>query len=209
MIGIYKITSPSGKIYIGQSINIEKRFKQYKCLYNSRNQIALHNSFLKHGILNHFFEIIEICEINELNERERYWQDFYNVLKSGLNSKITALENKSGKLSEETIKKMSKSLKGKKAWNKGMKGQGKGRVFSEVTRRKLSISNTGRFYSNETREKLRRNNPSNKIVLDLNTGVYYYSITDLANVLGINASTLYDKLTERKNYKNKTNYIIV
>jgi len=30
MIGIYKITSPSNKVYIGQSINIEKRFKSYK-----------------------------------------------------------------------------------------------------------------------------------------------------------------------------------
>ena len=28
MIGIYKITSPSGRIYIGQSTNIEKRKKQ-------------------------------------------------------------------------------------------------------------------------------------------------------------------------------------
>jgi len=31
-IGIYKITSPSNKIYIGQSINIERRIKQYKLL---------------------------------------------------------------------------------------------------------------------------------------------------------------------------------
>ena len=28
--GIYKITSPSGRIYIGQSIDCPKRFKQYK-----------------------------------------------------------------------------------------------------------------------------------------------------------------------------------
>ena len=29
MIGIYKITSPSGKVYIGQSIDIERRWKKY------------------------------------------------------------------------------------------------------------------------------------------------------------------------------------
>lgn len=29
MIGIYKITSPSGKVYIGQSVNIKERFKSH------------------------------------------------------------------------------------------------------------------------------------------------------------------------------------
>ena len=38
-IGIYKITSPSNKIYIGQSINIERRFKEYKTLKNCKFQI--------------------------------------------------------------------------------------------------------------------------------------------------------------------------
>jgi hypothetical protein len=32
IVGIYKITSPSGKVYIGQSINIERRIKEYKNL---------------------------------------------------------------------------------------------------------------------------------------------------------------------------------
>ena len=38
MIGIYKITNPKGKIYIGQSINIENRFKVYK-RYNCKGQV--------------------------------------------------------------------------------------------------------------------------------------------------------------------------
>ena len=32
MIGIYKIINPNNKVYIGQSTNIERRFKQYKSL---------------------------------------------------------------------------------------------------------------------------------------------------------------------------------
>jgi group I intron endonuclease len=61
MIGIYKITSPSGRIYIGQSINIKRRFKEY----NSRlgkGQLLLNRSFLKYGVENHIFEIICFCE---------------------------------------------------------------------------------------------------------------------------------------------------
>ena len=48
MIGIYKITSPSNKIYIGQSIDIEKRFYYYRKLYCLK-QVKLYRSFIKIG----------------------------------------------------------------------------------------------------------------------------------------------------------------
>ena len=48
MIGIYKITSPSGKIYIGQSKDIEKRFKAYKNL-KCKGQPYIYRSLLKYG----------------------------------------------------------------------------------------------------------------------------------------------------------------
>ena len=46
MIGIYKITNPTNKIYIGQSIDIKKRFNQYKNL-QCKGQKALYSSLLK------------------------------------------------------------------------------------------------------------------------------------------------------------------
>lgn len=61
MTGIYKITSQSKKIYIGQSVDIEKRFKRYKNLH-CKKQIRLYNSFLKYGVDKHKFEIL--CECN-------------------------------------------------------------------------------------------------------------------------------------------------
>ena len=51
---IYKITSPSGKVYIGQSRNLIKRLRDYKCRDNSK-QIRLNESFRKHGVENHKF----------------------------------------------------------------------------------------------------------------------------------------------------------
>jgi len=107
MIGIYKITSPSNRVYIGQSINIEKRFKEYSILRNCKLQIKLYRSFLKHGVNNHKFEILEECLIEELNDKERYYQDTYLVLKSGLNCYLTKSKSKTGKASEETKLKMS------------------------------------------------------------------------------------------------------
>lgn len=111
MIGIYKITNPKNKIYIGQSINIKKRFLSY--LYkNCRNQTKLYNSFNKYKVENHKFEIIEECNINSLNERERYYQDFYNSLHNGLNCRLTLSLDKCGLISKETKNKISKSKKG-------------------------------------------------------------------------------------------------
>lgn len=83
-IGIYKITSPSGLIYIGQSINIHKRFSAYKKL-DCNNQPKLKRSLLKYGYANHTFEIIEECSIELLNDRERFYQEKFNCLIDGLN----------------------------------------------------------------------------------------------------------------------------
>ena len=99
--GIYKIISPNNRVYICQSINIEKRFKDYKFL-KSKLQRLLHRSFLKYGVENHVFEIVEECLIEQLNERERYWQEHYDVLnvEKGLNLKYTETSDRSVILSE-------------------------------------------------------------------------------------------------------------
>ena len=211
MIGIYKVTSPKGKIYIGQSKNVEKRFRYYKSLH-CKNQIALYRSFVKHGFENHSFEVIEECDVDLLNERERYWQEYYNVLNKGLNCLLTSTTEKNKIYSKSTIDKMSKSLKGRiitEEWRNNLSKAGTGRVFTKETRQKLTIANTGRFYSEETKKKIANNNPTSRIIIDMNTGVFYYSIAELAIYLNVNPSTLFDRLTERKTYKNKSQYKLV
>lgn len=44
--GIYKITSPTNKIYVGQSIDIEKRWKKYRDWVN-HNQPKIFRSMKK------------------------------------------------------------------------------------------------------------------------------------------------------------------
>jgi group I intron endonuclease len=109
--GIYKITSPNNKVYIGQSINIEKRWNDYLKLRFCKGQPKLYYSFKKYGSKNHKFEIIEKCHFEELNIKERYWQDFYNVLKEGLNCVLTCTNELPMKTSMETRIKKSNSLK--------------------------------------------------------------------------------------------------
>lgn len=84
IIGIYKITSPSNKIYIGQSINIKKRFSAYNYydreyeyyIKNNKKSLIL-RSLQKYGTKLHKFEIIEECTEEELNEREIFYIEQY------------------------------------------------------------------------------------------------------------------------------------
>lgn len=84
--GIYKITSPTGRVYVGQSIDIKSRFQKYKCMW-CHGQKRLYNSLKKYGVCLHVFVIIEECNEEIMNERERHYQEIYDVLGSkGLNS---------------------------------------------------------------------------------------------------------------------------
>lgn len=111
MIGIYKITSPSGKIYIGQSINIDKRRIQYSKL-ECKNQPKILNSLKKYGPENHIFEILEECTLDQLNEREIYWKQYY-LNKLGWKKVLFCELHDSGggPKSEETKLNQSKGLK--------------------------------------------------------------------------------------------------
>lgn len=146
LIGIYKITSPSNRVYIGQSVDILHRFKTYKRMYSkNQHQTKLHRSFLKYGVINHSFEILEICQLEELNTKERYYQEFYDVLNGGLNCNLTKTNDKSGKVSKETILKMSKASKGNQHW--------KGKKHTEETKQKIRLSRIGSKYSDEVNKK--------------------------------------------------------
>lgn len=113
MVGIYKITNPKGRIYIGQSVNIEQRKQNYKNFKTNKNNIGpkIFNSLKKYGWEQHVFEIIEECILELLNEREIYWGNQYNSLIEGLNCKLG--ESK-GIFNEETKQKMSKAQLGNK-----------------------------------------------------------------------------------------------
>lgn len=151
MIGIYKITSPTGKVYIGQSKNITKRFNQYRLLH-CKGQKILYNSFLKHGFENHVFEIIEECLEFELNDKERYYQDLYSVLsKNGMNCKLTRSSDRSGKHSDETKLKMSFSGKGKTiSIESRIKQSISKKNMSQETKIKIGLFHKGRKRSKET-----------------------------------------------------------
>lgn len=165
MVGIYKIISPSNKIYIGQSTNIEDRWKKYQKYPGSiKNQTKLYNSLKKYGWEQHKFEIVEECEEIKLLERETYWKNFYKVLETP--SLCCRIDGKGGKNSKETNLKISKIHKGKKYSDESkqkISKAKKGIIFTEEHKRKISEAKKGKtFLSDESKNKISKAN-KNKI----------------------------------------------
>lgn len=108
--GIYKWTSPSSRIYVGQSKQLTQRKEWYNGTgINYASMPKLKRSFKKYGVENHIYEIIEYCPLDKLDEREIYWGLHYNTLEEGLNCK---LGEQNSIFSEETKSKMSKAKQG-------------------------------------------------------------------------------------------------
>lgn len=92
--GIYKITNMNNQMsYIGQSVDIAARWKEHcKLGLGIGSTSYLTNKFYKalhnEGIENFTFEILEECPRIELNDKERYWIEYFNTVQYGYNSKI-------------------------------------------------------------------------------------------------------------------------
>ena len=229
MIGIYKITSPTKKVYIGQSIDIQKRFDYYKKL-KCKQQPIIYNSLLKYSFEKHKFEILCECNVEELNDKERYYQDVFSATgKNGLNCKLTKSTDRSGEMSEdsrkkmseaklnmseETKRKLSEAKKGNKC-NLGIKHTEetkikmseakKGKILSEEHKRKIGESGKGKKHSEETRKKI--SEVKIKIILNTQTGIFYFGCKEAAESMNINHGTLRGKISG--NRKNTTPFIYV
>jgi len=144
--GIYMITC-EGNVYIGQALDIENRFrKDYRTL-RCECQRRLYNSFKKHGVENHIFEIIHKVDvgflskkelIDELNKLETYYVKIFNSF-SGDNNEFGLNLTRAGdsrELSNETKNRIGDGNRNKKR--------------TKETILKLSLSHLGKKQSPES-----------------------------------------------------------
>ena len=153
MIGIYKITNKlNGKVYIGQSIDIDTRWRQH---INAKDNFAIHNAIKKYGKENFKFEVLLECPAEMLNVWERDMIALYNCM-SPYGYNLT--EGGEGHhLSEETRLKMSNTRKGKHHSEETkikISNAQKGIPLSEETRLKMSEARKGKHHSEETKIKI-------------------------------------------------------
>lgn len=199
IIGIYKITSPSSKIYIGQSKDCLYRWKYHYSKLHCKRQRHLYNSLLKYGFNEHVFEIIEQCSLKELNDKEIYWIKNFNSTDKTIGLNIR--EGGNGKIfSKETRELMRQNALG----NTNMLGKThsietkqlisesrSGIKLSKETKKKISESRKGYKHTEETKNKLSKANKFTKIIKNMKTNVIHKSITQAAIDENICQSTIY------------------
>lgn len=114
MIGIYKWTNLiNNKVYIGQSINIEARKAEHIKLSKDLTYTTnIAKALRKYSIDNFTFEILEECNVNELDNKESYWINYYdslnkdkgyNMIEVGAIPNSTGSNNPMSKLTEEEV----------------------------------------------------------------------------------------------------------
>jgi len=153
--GIYSITSPSGKMYIGSSNNIPRRWNNHK---HELRKGFHHSPYLQNAYNKYLtdlqFKVLLVCEEKDLQLYEQQYLDFY---KPEYNISPTAYSNRGIKRTEAFKENLRKLMTGNTYMN--------GRKLSEETREKLRISSTGNQYAKggsgyiptlEHREKLRK-----------------------------------------------------
>jgi group I intron endonuclease len=165
---IYKITNPSGCIYIGKTIRLKDRISKYKYCSGIEKQRIIYNSIKKYGWEYHIFEIIEETkDLNKLSDLEIFYINKFNSYshanEKGMNLTLggdgtigrieseevkikRANSNRGGKRTEKTKYLMSITKKGKPSNRIGY-------ICSEEIKQKVSTANKVRIQTPETIKK--------------------------------------------------------
>lgn len=169
--GIYKIRrKDTGQMYIGQSINIEDRWKQH--CYNKKNSY-IDSAIRKYGKEKFDFQII--CELEQdddlLNAMEEYYIWKYNTYKDKNHYNLTPGGDFCPAKLPEVQAKISKANSGENhpMFGKfGKEHQCYGHKHTQETRKKMSKAASGRKHKPKTIEKM-----SKTLSKARNTSGYY------------------------------------
>jgi len=181
--GIYGIRSQvyPERIYIGGSGNIIRRWREHKSELDTGSHVnrKLQNHYNKYGVNDLVFEVIVECSRDVILKVE---QSFLDLYKPYFNILIIAGSPIGIKRSKEAIERMRKPK-------------------SEETKRRMRaafanrIPRFGYSHSIKTKELMSKNNGRNRLVINLETGVFYNSIKAAAASANKPRTWLSDKLT--------------
>ena len=143
-MNIYKLTSPSHKVYIGQATNVLARWRKHEQNAKANKAGFLYSAIRKYGWDSFDKEVIDHASSKEeLNQKEIYWIAFYESQnpEKGYNMTEGGEGRCGGTNSPEHRKRISESTKGRK--------------ISLETRQKISKTLSGKYHRTpETRKKI-------------------------------------------------------
>lgn len=216
MVGIYQITNAiNGKSYVGQSIDVERRFIEHRNPHGKMTSIKL--AIKKYGVGNFVFKILEECSVERLDEREVFW---ISNIKPEYNRSSGGSGCKDHKVSQDVRKTLSE--KNKQYWMllpdekklevcSRLTGQPAGHSVKQSTREKLRQANIGKKQSYERIQKFREtmrikkengwvkdNSYRRKKIICIETGESFSSVKEAAAQLGLNPNGISAVLNNRQ-----------
>jgi group I intron endonuclease len=220
--GIYKLEwKDSGYYYYGQSVNLKERKVQHftKIRKQKHCNKVIQRISDKYGLPE--FIIIELCEYDKLDEIEQGYINFHISNKKCCNLSPTASSNRGYKWSEESKKKISEIAKNRvvsdetkekariqmnKRYASGYKVIGLKGVDNGFYKKKHDLATRLIMSQKKEGKYLGGNNPKAKLVLNVETGIFYETVklaTD--SQVKYKEGTIYKYLNNYK--KNKTSFI--
>ena len=191
--GVYIITNTiNNKYYIGSSKDLRKRLRDHKnsLIKNKHENERLQHSVDKYGIESFTFEVLELHDTQFMVSFEQYWM---NLLKSadrkfGFNIRPVA--------------------QGGKGFSKEQHSQW-GTHRTEETKRKLSISHTGKKMSEDLKIKCAIGHYKAVLQLDKNTGEIireFKSVKEASEYHGAGTRVITKILKKRKYHHTACGY---
>jgi group I intron endonuclease len=159
---IYKITSPTGKVYVGQTRRLNRRIIEHKS-YNRESNSIVHKSINKYGWDNHKFEILDEVSVSKLDNAEQFYisicNSFVGINPNGMNLTIGGGGTIGTPFTMEHKMKISKANKGRTMSDytrSRLMAANKGRKQSPEEIAKRAKSMTGRVVSEEVKDRIRK-----------------------------------------------------
>lgn len=158
--GVYKIFMiSSGKIYVGSSQDVFRRKREhfYTLKNHKHSNIYLQRNYNKYGIEDFVFEVLELCKIENLQEKENYYINLYNSTcdKIGFNLMPIAYSSRGYKHSDESRERL-KISQSKKVWKENQSKKQKEIWSKSEYKEKMSDIRKRQWEKDETIEKRRK-----------------------------------------------------
>lgn len=186
---IYKSTNKiTRKIYIGQTTHtLDKRIKSHLKESKMESNRPFMLSINKHGIDNFEFEIIDSTNnLDELNNKEIYWIDFYNSVSPNGYNVTGGGQGKKMKTTKELSRIISEGLKNSKKWQETKNSE------EYIQKRKEYFGwSKGKKYSREHKEKIWEKNKERILKFNKSVSKKWIVIDEENNVSRITGKEKY------------------
>lgn len=181
--GIYSITNEiNNKFYIGSTVDLNRRKNDHVCALRKNKHICkqLQYSFNKHGEENFRIDVVEvILNRKNITQREQFWIDFlkpeYNIMKKAGASHYGNTANKGRKTPQHVIEKLRAAHTGKK-----QSEESKRKKSLALIGRKASPSEVAFI-----KKRMLESPVTKRMVLNTQTGVFYDTMRRAAESTGI------------------------